>query len=336
MHHGARRRLTDILTCIREGLRVEELGTAAQANAEQRLRSEAEMRRIFDGPRGGRGPHRGNRRAAAVRHPLPALRIPLRDRRWRKRVGPADPAGEKGPRWRYPEGIPERAQKQLDHELRLIAKLNYEPYFLTVHDIVAFARSRGILCQGRGSAANSITCYALGVTSVSPEIGTMVFERFVSEARNEPPDIDVDFEHERREEVIQHIYERYGRHRAGLCATVIHYRGKRAVREVGKAMGLIRGRALRPVLADLGIVVQTRAGTGAMREIGLDPDSPRLNRPSASSRRSSAFPATSPSMSAASSSPRGGWTSLSRSRTRRWRIGPSSAGTRTISTRLAS
>jgi DNA polymerase III alpha subunit len=114
----------------------------------------------------------------------------------------------------------------------------YEPYFLTVHDIVAFARSRGILCQGRGSAANSITCYALGVTSVSPEIGTMVFERFVSEARNEPPDIDVDFEHERREEVIQHIYERYGRHRAGLCATVIHYRGKRAVREVGKAMGL--------------------------------------------------------------------------------------------------
>jgi error-prone DNA polymerase len=109
-----------------------------------------------------------------------------------------------------------------------------------VHDIVAFARSRGILCQGRGSAANSITCYALGVTSVSPEIGTMVFERFVSEARDEPPDIDVDFEHERREEVIQHIYERYGRHRAGLCATVIHYRGKRAIREVG-GHGAVRG-----------------------------------------------------------------------------------------------
>jgi error-prone DNA polymerase len=107
-----------------------------------------------------------------------------------------------------------------------------------VRDVVAFARSRGILCQGRGSAANSVVCYALGITSVSPEIGTMVFERFVSEARDEPPDIDVDFEHERREEVIQHIYERYGRHRAGLCATVIHYRGKRAIREVGRAMGL--------------------------------------------------------------------------------------------------
>ena len=126
----------------------------------------------------------------------------------------------------------------LRHELTLISKLKYEPYFLTVRDIVAFAQSRNILCQGRGSAANSVVCYCLGITSVSPEIGTMVFERFVSEARNEPPDIDVDFEHERREEVIQHIYERYGRNRAGLCATVVHYRGKRAIRDVGRAMGL--------------------------------------------------------------------------------------------------
>ncbi len=140
--------------------------------------------------------------------------------------------------WRYPTGAPDRVRGMLDHELTLIAKLGYDPYFLTVRDIVAFARDRGILCQGRGSAANSVVCYCLGVTSVSPEIGTMVFERFVSEARDEPPDIDVDFEHERREEVIQHIYEKYGRHRAGLCATVIHYRGKRAIREVGIAMGL--------------------------------------------------------------------------------------------------
>jgi DNA polymerase III alpha subunit len=177
------RRLTDILTCIREGLRVEDLGTAAQANAEQRLRSEAEMRRIFDGPRGGRGPHRRDRRAAAIRHPLLRYEYPSEIADGESASDRLTRLAKKGLEWRYPEGIPERAQKQLDHELRLIAKLNYEPYFLTVHDIVAFARARGILCQGRGSAANSITCYALGVTSVSPEIGTMVFERFVSEAR---------------------------------------------------------------------------------------------------------------------------------------------------------
>jgi DNA polymerase III alpha subunit len=278
MHHGARRRLTDILTCIREGLRVEELGTAAQANAEQRLRSEAEMRRIFEDH--GEAVDRTVEIAARLQFDIRSLRY-----EYPSEIADGESASDrltrlakKGLRWRYPEGIPERAQKQLDHELRLIAKLGYEPYFLTVHDIVAFARSRGILCQGRGSAANSITCYALGVTSVSPEIGTMVFERFVSEARNEPPDIDVDFEHERREEVIQHIYERYGRHRAGLCATVIHYRGKRAVREVGKAMGLSED-----VLSALSSQIWgswSKHGPELerMREIGLDPDSPRLQQ----------------------------------------------------------
>jgi DNA polymerase III alpha subunit len=336
MHHGARRRLTDILTCIREGLRVEELGTAAQANAEQRLRSEAEMRRIFEDH--GEAVDRTVEIAARLQFDIRSLRY-----EYPSEIADGESASDrltrlakKGLRWRYPEGIPERAQKQLDHELRLIAKLGYEPYFLTVHDIVAFARSRGILCQGRGSAANSITCYALGVTSVSPEIGTMVFERFVSEARNEPPDIDVDFEHERREEVIQHIYERYGRHRAGLCATVIHYRGKRAVREVGKAMGLSED-----VLSALSSQIWgswSKHGpelSGCARSAST-PTARACNRPSASSRRSSAFRDTSASMSAASSSPRGGWMSLSRSRTRRWRIGPSSAGTRTISTRWAS
>jgi DNA polymerase III alpha subunit len=278
MHHGARRRLTDILTCIREGLRVEELGTAAQANAEQRLRSEAEMRRIFEDH--GEAVDRTVEIAARLQFDIRSLRY-----EYPSEIADGESASDRltrlaraGLRWRYPEGIPERAQKQLDHELRLIAKLGYEPYFLTVHDIVAFARSRGILCQGRGSAANSITCYALGVTSVSPEIGTMVFERFVSEARNEPPDIDVDFEHERREEVIQHIYERYGRHRAGLCATVIHYRGKRAVREVGKAMGLSED-----VLSALSSQIWgswSKHGPELerMREIGLDPDSPRLQQ----------------------------------------------------------
>jgi DNA-directed DNA polymerase III PolC len=278
MHHGSRRRLTDILTCIREGLRVEDLGTAAQANAEQRLRGETEMRRIFAGHE--EAVDRTIEIAARLQFDIRSLRY-----EYPSEIADGESASDrltrlahKGLEWRYPEGIPERAQKQLDHELRLIAKLNYEPYFLTVHDIVAFARSRGILCQGRGSAANSITCYALGVTSVSPEIGTMVFERFVSEARNEPPDIDVDFEHERREEVIQHIYERYGRHRAGLCATVIHYRGKRAVREVGKAMGLSED-----VLSALSSQIwgswsKTGPEIDRMREIGLDPDSPRLKQ----------------------------------------------------------
>ena len=160
----------------------------------------------------------------------------------------------------------------------MIEKLKYEPYFLTVNDIVSFARSRGILCQGRGSAANSVVCYCLGITSVSPEIGTMVFERFVSEARNEPPDIDVDFEHERREEVIQHIYERYGRHRAGLCATVVHYRGKRAIREVGRAMGLSED-TIGALSSQLwGSFPRKGLSVNQMTEIGLDINDPHLQK----------------------------------------------------------
>jgi len=166
----------------------------------------------------------------------------------------------------------------LAHELALIGKLKYEPYFLTVRDIVDFARSRDILCQGRGSAANSVVCYCLGVTSVSPEIGTMVFERFVSEARDEPPDIDVDFEHERREEVIQHIYQRYGREHAGLCATVVHYRGKRAIREVGRAMGLTED-TISALSSQLwGFFSSKGLEAQRMAEIGLDPDDRRLKQ----------------------------------------------------------
>jgi DNA-directed DNA polymerase III PolC len=182
---------------------------------------------------------------------------------------------EAGLAWRYPSGVPDRVRAQVAHELALIGRLAYAPYFLTVHDVVDFARGQGILCQGRGSAANSVVCYALGITSVSPEVGTMVFERFVSEARDEPPDIDVDFEHERREEVIQYIYRRYGRERAGLCATVIHYRGKRAVREVGKAMGLSED-----VVAALSSQIwgwgNASVPAERMREIGLDPTDRRL------------------------------------------------------------
>jgi error-prone DNA polymerase len=238
MHRARRRRLVDVLTCIRTGTTIDALGRAAQANAEQRLRPEAEMRRIFAGH--GDAVDRAAAIAARCRFSLDELAYEYpseltADETPIARLSRLATAGLAG---RYPAGPPARVRAMMDRELGLIAKLGYEPYFLTVHDIVAFAPPAGILCQGRGSAANSVVCYALGGHLVSPEIGTMVFERFVSEARNEPPDIDVDFEHERREEVIQHIYERYGRHRAGLCATVIHYRGKRAVREVGRAMGL--------------------------------------------------------------------------------------------------
>ena len=276
LHHGRRRRLADVLTAIRTGTQVDALGRAALANAEQRLRAPAEMRRLFR-----------DHAAAVARTEALAARctFSLDDLRYEypSEVAEGESASERlarlareGLAWRYPDGAPERVRRLMEHELALIAKLNYEPYFLTVRDVVAFARSRGILCQGRGSAANSVVCYCLGVTSVSPEIGTMVFERFVSEARDEPPDIDVDFEHERREEVIQWIYERYGRHRAGLCATVIHYRAKRAIREVGRAMGLSED-----IVAALSSQLwgaHGMSGTEAERlsEIGLDPADRRL------------------------------------------------------------
>ncbi len=278
MHHGARRKLADVLTAIRTGVKVDDLGRAAMANGEQRLRSEAELRGFL-------GPHESAvDRAAAL---ADSLTFSLDELRYEypSEIADGETAAERlsrlayeGLRWRYPSGAPENVKKLLDHELTLIAKLNYEPYFLTVRDVVAFARSRDILCQGRGSAANSVVCYCLGVTSVSPEIGTMVFERFVSEARDEPPDIDVDFEHERREEVIQWIYETYGRHRAGLCATVVHYRGKRAIREVGKVMGLTED-TIGAISSQLwGFFDTSGMAESQLREIGLDPTDRRLQQ----------------------------------------------------------
>ena len=276
LHHGSRRALADVLSAIRTGTRVDDLGRAALANAEQRLRSEAEMRQIFAAH--PQAVDRAGEIAARLTFSLDELRY---DYPSEVMAGEApDPRlarlATEGLARRYPAGPPDRVRAMMAHELALIAKLKYAPYFLTVNDIVAFARSRGILCQGRGSAANSVVCYALGVTSVSPEVGTMVFERFVSEARDEPPDIDVDFEHERREEVIQHIYEKYGRHRAGLCATVIHYRGKRAVREVGRAMGMTEDTlaALSSQIWGWGSLKGTEAAR--LREIGLDPADRRL------------------------------------------------------------
>jgi DNA-directed DNA polymerase III PolC len=275
MHVPARRRLADVLTAIRKGVRVDALGRAALANAEQHLRGEAGVLRLFRGQEAA--VHRSGEIAARLTFSLDELRYEYPS----EIAGGETPADRlarltwEGLRWRYPQGVPERVRKLAEHELQLIAKLGYEPYFLTVRDVVAFARERGILCQGRGSAANSVVCYAMGVTSVSPEIGTMVFERFVSEARNEPPDIDVDFEHERREEVIQHIYEKYGRHRAGLCATVIHYRGKRAAREVGRAMGLTED-TLSAMSSQIWGWGSGTVGPERLAEIGLDPADPRL------------------------------------------------------------
>ncbi|MEM9343349.1 MAG: error-prone DNA polymerase, partial [Pseudomonadota bacterium] len=276
MHHGRRRKLADVVTAIREGIKVDDLGKAALCNAEARLRSEAEMRTLFKGHEDAI--ERTVKIAEALTFKLDHLKYEYPSE-VAEGEAPADRLRRltrEGLQWRYPSGIPEKVEKLAQHELTLIAKLKYEPYFLTVSDVVRFARSRNILCQGRGSAANSVVCYALGVTSVSPEVGTMVFERFVSEARNEPPDIDVDFEHERREEVIQHIYDRYGRHRAGLCATVIHYRGKRAIREVGRAMGLTED-TISAISSQLwGFFSTNGLENHRLREIGLDPDDSRL------------------------------------------------------------
>ena len=276
MHHGRRRRLADVLTAIRLATTVERLGRAALSNAERRLRGPDEMRRLFAGHEGALAA--ADAVAARCTFSLDDLshEYPSEAADGEAAQDRLDRLAHEGLAWRYPEGAPERVRRLMADELSLVARLGYAPYFLTVRDIVAFARARGILCQGRGSAANSVICYALAITSVSPEIGTMVFARFISEARGEPPDIDVDFEHERREEVIQHIYETYGRHRAGLCATVIHYRGKRAIREVGKAMGLSED-----VLAALSSQVwgwgrAERPTPARLAEIGLDGSDPRL------------------------------------------------------------
>ena len=238
MHEGRRIRLADVLSCIREKTAIDRLGRLAQPNAERRLKSEFEMRRLF---------HAHPSAIANTWEIAQACTFSLDELKYEYPDEITDGLApnerlriltEEGLVRRYPDGAPLKVRAMVEKELTLIAELDYARYFLTVHDVVLFARSKGILCQGRGSAANSIVCYALGITEASPDMITMVFERFISEVRNEPPDIDVDFEHERREEVIQHIYDKYGRHRAGLCSTVVHFRSRRAIREVGKAMGL--------------------------------------------------------------------------------------------------
>ncbi|MFC4726080.1 error-prone DNA polymerase [Glycocaulis abyssi] len=289
MHASARRALADILTCIREKTTIDRLGRRALPNGERRLRSEFEMRRLFrDYPD---AVSRAGEIAALCRFSLDELRYEYPDE-VTDGLAPLDrlrQLTEAGLKRRYPEGEPLKVRALVEKEFSLIEQLDYARYFLTVHDIVDFARSRNILCQGRGSAANSVVCYALGITEASPETISMVFERFISAARNEPPDIDVDFEHERREEVIQHIYDKYGRHRAGICSTVIHFRSRAAIREVGKAMGLSDDAVAALSSQVWGISNAGIAGERA-RDAGLDPGEERLRQTLALTKEIIGFP----------------------------------------------
>ena len=289
-HAPERRALQDVLTCVREHTTLATAGRLLEANAERHLKPPAEMARLFrDAPQAVTETLRFLERC---RFSLEELRYEYPDE---TREGFATPQHalvaltEEGARQRYPNGVPAKVRAALDHEFALVDELSYAPYFLTVHDIVRFARSRGILCQGRGSAANSVICFCLGITEVDPERVDLLFERFVSAERREPPDIDVDFEHERREDVIQYIYARYGRHRAGLAATVICYRARSAIREVGKAFGLTDDTV--GALAGMlwGWSVQSVTETDA-RRVGLDPTDPQLAKVLALARALIGFP----------------------------------------------
>jgi error-prone DNA polymerase len=279
LYHGPERRpLQDILTCVREGCTITEAGFRLQANAERHLKTPDEMARLF-----ARWPgvvERSVEIAGRITFDLGVLKEEYPD----EPVPPGKTAIQhlrtvtfEGARRRYPGGVPTKVVKNLRMELQLIRKMNYPNYFLTVHDIVAEARRLGILCQGRGSAANSSVCYCLHVTAIDPMKHRLLFTRFISENRGEPPDIDVDFEHERREEVMQYIYRRYGRHKAAICGTVIHYRPRSAIRDVGKALGLTED-----ITAALANTVWGSWGgeiaQDHIRQVGLDPDNPEIVR----------------------------------------------------------
>ncbi len=269
-HHPDRRRLADVLAAVRLRTTVDALGFAAAPNAEAHLKPEEEMRRLFAGHE--EAVDATARVAAACRFSMGDLSYEYPDEILDEGLTPQQTLERRAAeamQARWPEGVPERVEKQIAHELRLIARLGYAPYFLTVHEIVRFAQSEGILCQGRGSAANSALCYALGITSVAPDKNDLLFERFISTERDEPPDIDVDFEHERREEVIQHIYRRYGRDRAAIAATVIRYRDRSAIREVGRALGLSEDLTAGLAKGVWGIGKRSLAEVAA--ELGLDP-----------------------------------------------------------------
>jgi error-prone DNA polymerase len=289
-HVPERRALQDVLICIREHQTLETAGRLLEANAERHLKSPQEMFRLFrDFPEAI---------TETVRF-LSHLSFSLNQLRYEYPDEVHDgfaTAGEalqtltwKGAAQRYPNGVPETVRKALHHELNIIADLAYEPYFLTVYDIVRFARMRQILCQGRGSAANSAVCFCLGITEVDPKRGDLLFERFISSERREPPDIDVDFEHERREEVIQYIYQRYGRERSGIAATVICYRARSAIREVSKAFGLSEDTA--SALSGTIWGWSSKSVTAEQAErVGLDPSDPRLTKALLIARELVGFP----------------------------------------------
>jgi len=237
-HAPDRRILQDVVTCIRHGITIDELGDRREYG-DRYLKPPQEMHRLF--PRNPEAVARTVEIAARCRFDLKELAYQYPEERDDPTLTPQETLEKltwEGAEARYPEGVPDSVRASLQHELRLIEKLQYAPYFLTVNSIVRFARSKDILCQGRGSAANSAVCYVLGITSIDPGRNDLLFERFVSEERREPPDIDVDFEHERREIVMQWVFDTYGRDRAALCSTVIRYRTKGAMRDVGKALGL--------------------------------------------------------------------------------------------------
>ena len=238
-HEPGHRILQDVVTCIRHNVTIDELGARRERHADRYLKAPQEMHRLFAGyPEALARTIEIDERC---RFSLEELAYQYPEERADPTLTPQETLEQltwEGAAGRYPEGLPDEVRATLEHELRLIEKLHYAPYFLTVNSIVRFARSKDILCQGRGSAANSAVCYVLGITSIDPARNDLLFERFVSEERREPPDIDVDFEHERREIVMQWIFDTYGRDRAALCSTVIRYRTKGAVRDVGKALGL--------------------------------------------------------------------------------------------------
>ncbi len=276
MHCRARRALQDTLTAIREGLTLERAGFVLYPNGERYLRPRDVLARRY--------PEALLKETLAIAGRIDFSLDELRYEYPQELV----PAGEtpasylrrltrEGMRRRWPGGVPDKVVTLVEHELELIRDLDYEPYFLTVHDIVAHARSQGILCQGRGSAANSAVCFCLGITEVDPERMSTLVERFISKERNEPPDIDVDFEHERREEVIQYIYRKYGRDRAALAATVITYRARSALRDIGKALGL-SGLQVDRLARSMQWWDGQQVDDSRVREAGLEPDSPVIRR----------------------------------------------------------
>ncbi|MTH98083.1 error-prone DNA polymerase [Roseibium sp. RKSG952] len=275
-HARERRPLQDVVSCIRLHETLETAGRRLEANAERHLKAAEEMADLFRAAPGALS--ESLKIMDELAFSLDQLRYDYPEEPCGQSATPQDELerlAEEGANTRYPDGVPKKVRLAISYELALVRELEYAPYFLTVHDVVRFARSRGILCQGRGSAANSVVCFCLGITEVDPERADLLFERFISPERREPPDIDVDFEHERREEVIQYIYEKYGRERAGLAATVITYRSRSALREVGKVFGLSED-----AIGALAGMVWGRGGSGTdasqVREAGMAPSDPRL------------------------------------------------------------